>query len=257
MAKEMKYSVAWLTGTMLANGDNDAKLCYDRIIVSLCMIISAHFGMTRAARKTHAKTSEQMEFRLRAAMGTCTKSYTNTVENPVHGMGQGSSSLSAHWLLISLLIMDCLAGMGTSMQLLDPGNEETLKQWIDGFVDNTLLFVNLQQDKDNIKQLSKTLTEDLGLWEQLLFALNIHEIKAAGASVEITERENNVASAIKLIDCNEAHKTLGTYKTTTGNQDTQIRVLKKKVNKHAYHRGSSGRVLPSFGELPFCRLGLR
>jgi hypothetical protein len=138
-------------------------------------------------------------------------SYTNTTLDPVHGTGQGSSSLLAHWLLISSILMDCLSVLETGMTMLDPGNVETLKQWIDGFIDNTLLFINLPFECDDIKQLTKLLTEDMGIWEQLVSAsggklehsryfyyvlawrftakgncipLTIKEVKAAGATVK-------------------------------------------------------------------------
>jgi hypothetical protein len=67
--KEMKYLFSRLTRTDMATLDNDAKSCFDRIIVALAMIISRYFGMTKLACKMQAKTLQNMQFRIRTALG--------------------------------------------------------------------------------------------------------------------------------------------------------------------------------------------
>jgi hypothetical protein len=61
-----------------------------------------------------------------------------------------------------------------------------------------------------------------------LVPLNIDEIKATGATVDITERDNGRSLKIKLLDSSKAHKTLETYRKITSNQDTQIQILQEK-----------------------------
>jgi hypothetical protein len=54
--REMKYLYSRLTKTNLANMDNNARSCYDRIICNLAMIISQHYGVTRNMASLHATT---------------------------------------------------------------------------------------------------------------------------------------------------------------------------------------------------------
>ena len=50
LQKDMKYHYARLRKQNLATIDNDAKACYDRIIMLLATIVSGHFGLPSNAR---------------------------------------------------------------------------------------------------------------------------------------------------------------------------------------------------------------
>jgi hypothetical protein len=50
--------------------------------------------------------------------------------------------------------------------------------------------------------------------------------------VEITVQQNDgTSTTIQHYDCNKAHKTLGLYKTITGNQEEQLKQTKDKSEK--------------------------
>jgi hypothetical protein len=97
----------------------------------------------------------------------------HTEETPVHGTGQGSCASPAIWLMISSILMDCLSELAGGMTMEDVGNEVTLCQWMDGFIDDTSLFANLwgQEEPNDITLLRQQLREDLLAWKDLLEAL--------------------------------------------------------------------------------------
>jgi hypothetical protein len=66
--------------------------------------------------------------------------------------------------------MDCLSEMGGGMTMHDVNRENSIQQWIDGFVDDTSLFTNIttHADNNNIIQLCHQLTQDMTIWNELL-----------------------------------------------------------------------------------------
>jgi hypothetical protein len=85
--------------------DNDAKACYDRIIMLLATIISGHFGVPINAQDLQARAIRKMKFRSLTALGISTTHYEVTEDTPLHGSGQGSGSSSTLWMFISSIIM--------------------------------------------------------------------------------------------------------------------------------------------------------
>ena len=107
MSKEQKYLYCQLTRTCMATMDNDAKACYDRIVASLALIISHHFGVPEELCKTVGETLCLMEFRLRTAMGVSKQHYSHSPTTPIHGVGQGGTASPAFWLLVSSILFNC------------------------------------------------------------------------------------------------------------------------------------------------------
>ena len=91
----------------MATMDNDAKSCYDRIIASVALLVSHHFGVPESICKTVGDTLESMQFRIRTAMGVSAQHYQHSDSTPIHGVGQGGTASPAFWLLVSSIFMDC------------------------------------------------------------------------------------------------------------------------------------------------------
>ena len=134
-----------------------------------------------------------------------------------------------------------------------------IKQWIDGFVDDTSIFTN--QDSNNNEDpntLAHALQQDASAWNALLAATggklelskcffyilhwtfdeegNPHpmtktELEAHGVSISIKETGQESATTIKHLDCKTAHRTLGLYKSPTGDQTEQLEKIQEKSKK--------------------------
>jgi hypothetical protein len=251
--KEMKYLYARLTRTALGTIDNDAKSCFDRIICNLAMMVSLYYGIPLNFCQLQANTLKNTIFRLRTALGDSAQTYRHTIENPIHGTGQGSCSSPALWLLISSLLMDLLERKSKGMTMIDVNNKFEIKKWIEGFVDDTSIFTNIDFISQCAQTLVQHLQEDGCEWAGLL--------EASGGKLELTKcfyymltwtwndkgepipqtiQQQNVQNKVTLSNLSgdpvtiqqkeveQSHKTLGTYKCIDGNETEQIIQLNKK-----------------------------
>jgi hypothetical protein len=120
------------------------------------MMVSQHFGVSREAASMQAETLQKMIFRIHTAIGDSKRFYRHSTSTPNHGTGQGSCASPAIWLLVCSLLMDCLSTMGHGMTLHNIFGKRTLRQIIDGFVNDTSLFTNLLKtflDRNDIELL--------------------------------------------------------------------------------------------------------
>ena len=261
--KDMKYLNSRLTKTNIATMDNDAKSCYDRILCNLAMIISQYFGISNTSAAVQATTLKLMKFRLRTATGNSNKTYQHSDETPIHGTGQGSCASPSIWLMISSILMDCLAEIGGDMTMTDMIDEKIIQQWIDGFVDDTSLFSNINPGTvdDTISNLQKKLKHDMMKWKELLEAsggklelskcfyyilswkyddegnampMSIDEQRRECEQITINDNDDELEVRIDQKEVNVAHKTLGCYKAIDGNEVEQIKYLKSKSDKYGY-----------------------
>jgi hypothetical protein len=146
------------------------------------MMASQHYGVTKKAASTQAITLQHMPFRIRKALGDSKTYYKHTKITPIHGTGQGRCASPAIWLLVSSLLMDCLGNIGHGITMNDVLGKRTLRQLIDGFVDDTSLFANLLRsfiDCNDIESLTSRLRHDMIAWKELL--------EASGGKLELTK----------------------------------------------------------------------
>jgi hypothetical protein len=155
LQKEMKYEYVRLRRQNFATLDNDAKACYDRIIMLLATIISGHFGRPKEARDLQTRAIRKMKFHVKTALGISQEYYEDSNHTPLHGSGQGSGSSAPIWLFISSIIIDCLEDVAHRMEMSNPTGTLTLKQVIDGYVNDTSLFTTIRNKMDTYQPQSK------------------------------------------------------------------------------------------------------
>ena len=257
LQKEMKYMYARLRKHNMATMDNDAKACYDRIIMSLATIVSGYYGLPRNIRKLQAKAIRAMQFHIKTALGVSEDYYTDTPTTPLHGSGQGSGSASTLWLFISSIIMTIYQDLATGMKMTNAEITEKLHEWIDGYVDDTSIFTSIEEISEvpNAVTIAEQLQKDASIWEKLLSATggkleltkcfyyilqwkfdeegvpshtSKQELEENGVKIAIQEIGKDQPTEIKHLDCDEAHRTLGIYKTITGNQQEQKKQTSQK-----------------------------
>jgi Reverse transcriptase (RNA-dependent DNA polymerase) len=257
LQKELKYLYARLTRTMLGTIDNDAKSCYDRIMCNLSMCVSQYYGVPINLCSVQAKTLKNSIFTLSTALGESNDKYRHSLITPIHGTGQGSCASPAIWLLISSLLMDILQSTTNGMNIIDINNKIMVKQWIEGFVDDTSIFTNIDFISQCVKTMQKTLEEDGVKWAGLLAAsggklelqkcfyyilswswnskgdATPQEIKEQGEEgVIYLDKESKIGVIQKEVFA--SHKTLGTYKCMNGNESDHYKYLYKKSEKFGY-----------------------
>jgi hypothetical protein len=138
LLKQAIYSIWRLSRSNGASFDNDAKSCYDRIVMLLASLVSQRGGMTKEACNIFLATLDQMKYHVKTALGISEESYSTTTTRNVHGPGQGGRGSPSVWVLISCLIMECLREKSNGLQLSDTGGDEIRKMWSSGFIDDIM-----------------------------------------------------------------------------------------------------------------------
>jgi hypothetical protein len=140
----------------------------------------------------------------------------------------------------------------SGMQITNADITKKLQEWIDGYVDDTSIFTNIDETQEAplATTIAKQLQNEGSIWERLLLATggkleltkcfyyilqwklddegvpshtSKQELEDIGVEIEILEIGKDQPTEIKHLDCEVAHRTLGVYKTITGNQQKQKR----------------------------------
>lgn len=69
--------------------DDDAKACYDRIVMSLSGLEGRNWGASHQLSSFTTKFIESQEFSIRTGHGISEATYTYDKENSIEGLGQG------------------------------------------------------------------------------------------------------------------------------------------------------------------------
>jgi hypothetical protein len=88
--------------------DNDAKVCYDRIISGIALACLRRIGYSKNSAKLLGSLWAQLEHHVCTGFGVSDKSYLSTLEKLVYGIGQGTCSSPILWALLNQLIITAL-----------------------------------------------------------------------------------------------------------------------------------------------------
>ena len=117
--------------------DNDAKSCYDRIVMSYCLTLCQRLGLPAGTATAFGAFLDRAQNFLKTKLQTSETPYTSTNEAPLHGPGQGSRVGPPMWLFISSQLMMALEAKHSGLHLNDPTGWIHATRIIDGFVDDT------------------------------------------------------------------------------------------------------------------------
>ena len=65
--EEICLDYSWVTQTLLENFNNDATVCYDRILTALLNLTWREFGIHQDVAFVHATTLEEAQYKLKLA----------------------------------------------------------------------------------------------------------------------------------------------------------------------------------------------
>jgi hypothetical protein len=146
--------------------DNDAKVCFDRIIPSLSLMATERLCMPQSATKSMLATIKGMHFFIQTAHGISSSFYTSTVAALILGVLQGSGATPCIWLSLSCILLQPLHTHTTGFQASCPRNNHTTHCPGEAFVDDT----NLWLTGTPTSTLVSTMQRVAQVWERLLFA---------------------------------------------------------------------------------------
>jgi hypothetical protein len=148
--------------------DNDAKSCFDHIVMVCASLIAQQYGMSNLVIELVIQTLSQIKYFAKTYYGITNIPYQNTAEQGVHGPGQGGRASPAIWTIISCFLPQCMRENSMGVALVSPYGRQ-LHQVSTGFVDDiTHWCCNMTQIDQSQEFLTKAMTHSAQLWEQLL-----------------------------------------------------------------------------------------
>ena len=266
--KHSVFSIVRLSRAHGSSFDNDAKSCFDRIVMLFPSILAQRLGMSEKACNLFLTTLSKIEYKTKTIHGISEAIYTTTAAHTIHGPGQGSRAAPAIWTIISCYLLSLMKMKSQGVIITDPENTITVQQSSTGFVDDITHYnINILESLIKPEQ-PQTLQETTLIlaqwWENLLHS--------SGGKLELSKcfyymfhwmfdlqgaatfsPKSTFPDPIILIDsvtkeptviehkpCSESHKTLGKMENPTGNYDDESKRITEKADGYAYKIAASG-----------------
>ena len=259
-----------MTRTDLATFDNDASACYDRIVTRFALLCCRAHGVPEGPCKMTTEVLENVIHKIKTAYGISEEFYSNTQESPIHGVGQGSQNGPSLWGVTSSITFRAADRLSKGLTYVNPcydipNRAISRSRKLDGFIDDVTGWFNrmlqelrLQYPKLvlpdlPVSELALGMQQDATNWQTLL---NISGGKLAVAKCLyylghwrwskdgipemtpadhighlITLHDDSGPIQIPHYDVNDAHLTLGVWKSPAGNLEKQFEHLLSKSQK--------------------------
>ena len=266
LLEELRIDYSMLTRESIAQFDNDASSCYDRILVSIASLASRKFGIHKDVVMVHAKTLQEAKFKLKTQKGVSESWYSHCTAFPIHGTGQGSGNSPVIWCFVSSILFDCHNQKAHGIVFSSPNRQVVARMSMVGFVDDSTTITGCDQDNEDqtANKLIERMQHDAQLWSDLLWCsggklelpkcsfhilhYNYHNSGEPVLSYKIHDGVNlrdadNNEIPIKAKSVYTTHKTLGHHKAPAGTNRTQHEKILEKAEDlaNALTRSSASR----------------
>ena len=149
---------------------NDAKSCYDRIVLRAAFITLRAMGVPATTIKAMFSTIQQMEHFTRTAFGTSDNAYGgNSWSSDPDGVLQGNAFGPGIWVGVSTPILNMMRGEEYGIKFLQVLSNETTHIGGFAFVDDADLAQAAEPDESRESLLNKA-QQALNLWEGGIYA---------------------------------------------------------------------------------------
>ena len=163
--KTLMFDYLRLTKTKAVICANDAKSCYDRIVLVAAFLCLRRMGLQSAPIKAMFNTIQRMRHFTSTAFGTSTNYYdTLLLMDILNGILQGNCFGPGTWAAVSTPLLDMIRGEGFGMHIQGPISGEKLHIAGFSFVDDTDV-VQTATDSETREELLQTTQQSLNLWE--------------------------------------------------------------------------------------------
>jgi Reverse transcriptase (RNA-dependent DNA polymerase) len=255
LIKHCAYSIFRMSQSNGATFDNDAKSCFDRIVMTMASLCVQKLGATEKTCNLLLDTLNQIKYHIKTSNGISEESYESSWERSMHGPGQGGRASPAIWVAVSSLLMQCMEDKAIGATLRSPYSTELKKLWITGFVDDITHWV-MKHEPSTEEDICRELQEAAQWWEQLLhssggklelskcfFYIFFWKFNDEGEpylknanefceQINIIDSESGRQIHIPQRDCAKEHKTLGIMESPDGKNDAEFKRLAKLSNTH-------------------------
>ena len=231
---------------------NDAKSCYDRILMMVAYFTMAKNGIDHLVAKSCIAGILDMEMKIRTTHGDSETTYGGKNWHKVpHGCGQGNGYGPAIWACISSPLLTILKKRGHGINMRSPLTKAVFRFSAISFVDDTDT-IEMANDGETWDELIERTQKGLELWESLLRTtggaleptksdwVKIRHIWKDGKTTLDNNKEERPLTVrnpagdqeeLTQKSANEARETLGVWQTPSGSEVTQVNETQAKIDK--------------------------
>ena len=232
---------------------NDARSCYDRIIIMVSYLTMLLYGIARSTARCLLSCLIMMEYGIRTVFGDSDLKYGGlSWRRTPHGNGQGNGDGPGLWNGISSPLFDIVREQDFGMKIQSPISKTTLHYTGFGFVDDADLIQTIRPGQTR-QGLLQSAQKFLKLWEEVLRctggALDVKD-KSDWTFIDFTWQhgqwtlarmdQNNTLEVrdheddtiiMKQIPPTQARETLGVMQAPSGDETPELEYLEKKLKK--------------------------
>jgi len=257
--KRITLDILRQSGTNAIYIANDAKSCYDRIILMVAYLTMRNFGIPSLAAKSTISTIMNMKHFIRTKYGDSKDYYGgNKWGIKPHGCGQGNGYGPALWACISSPLLHILRQKGFGTSLYQPIDKQKIHFSAFAFVDDTDIIQTynpttiptIPLTAEHIKDMFQITQSALDLWSGSLRATGgeledsktyfipiIHNWKGSKAFLQRTctdtqlhlKQHDRVQTDLEGKNPNDSFFTLGIWQSPSGNENKQIEHMVNQI----------------------------
>ena len=230
---------------------NDAKSCYDRIVLWVAAIALIRMGAPQPAVQTMITSIQRAQHYIHNAFGTSSVAYSNDSDIPLQGCGQGNGAGPVIWAAISAILINIIRDRGYGAQVISRFKTILCHYCGFAYVDDTDLVEGATSPATTGDDISTLTQELLTWWNGLLRATGgaLRPDKSFWTLVDFTFHNGswryktiselpatlNVSDAegtpcvLKCLEACDAEETLGVKVAADGNWTAAAEALKEKA----------------------------
>jgi len=239
---------------------NDARSCYDRILLIVAYLTLRIHGIPREAAQCSVDTICRMKHYIRTVYGDSNTFYggdtwlDNNGQYP-HGNGQGNGNGPSLWSCISSPLLHILRDQNFGIALDSPISKEKLDLSAIGYVDD-MDYIQMEPRNQamDIENLIQYTQDGLSMWDSLLRttggSLEIDDTKTDYVGIDFVQKSgimimteasslcslrardtSGVQQQLKRIKVTDSRKTLGVYQSPTGHENKQYEYMLEVVRR--------------------------
>jgi hypothetical protein len=231
--------------------DFDATSCFDRIIPSIASLACRGFGQHRRICSLQAHALQGTNYQLKTPLGITEQGYSHCAQNPIYGTGQGSSRSPSIWTCISSILLKAHDACGHSAVFRSPDGHFTAETNLQAFVDDNYLTTEGDAD-ESCEEIVAKAQAAAQAWCDLLRATggDLEPTKSSSylvtfgftmtgapvmkrfpqeCQIRVQDEDGILGDPFKSVSPFQARRTLGCYKSPSGEQCTTLKVLQEKA----------------------------
>jgi hypothetical protein len=264
--KVLAHDISHLSKCTSAYIENDAVGCYDRMVNNLLLLLLRWLGFATSISSCLGALWSRTTHSIKTLHGISSSTYTNSIEHPLFGPGQGSTTGPPFWLVVFFAIVESL----------DPTIGHSIFTSVSGcirvnstgtaFVDDSSLGVtstyqwdpnltSVENQNEEIRRVMGRFRKLAQHWERLLFstggAINTQKSHsyiltwrwkngnvsflnsvASISTLNLTSGYDTRAHPVPSLPATLAYHTLGVHISPSGSQTQHIKVFRSHANEY-------------------------